>query len=648
LSIARTLPPKLSAAVNGMFLALQYSDKNPLQQPRNAGTPRAISSIVGWLAQSLHLSAIRMRVDALRSANPWIMFGGCVLVVFVLARMSTVLIPIAVATLFAFLLAPLVALLQRRVGRIAAVIVVVAGSTAVAAGLAALGLMEIGRLGERLPDYRDNIRAKVSDVRVMTQDGIVEKIEQLLDDVQGEIGVLTEAPEVVVQQSASDVANSASAIANPVIEVLVNAAIVFVLVIFMLFERQELRDRFMRVFGHNRVATTTKAIDEAGHRISRYLYAQLLVNTFYGVVVGISLYFVGLPHALLWGCLATVLRFVPYVGPWLAAVPPILLSLAVSPGWIVPIVVLSLYLGLELFTNVVLEPYLYSGVVGISQVGLLVAVLFWSWLWGPVGLLLAAPLTVCLVVIGRRVPAFRLFSELMTATGSNDAPGRYYQRLLAGDQLEAGEILREHIRANSSENIFDALMLPTLAFSERDVAAGMLDAGEESSVQKATAELLEEVTERRMTGNVEVKKVAPLVLVIPVNQKGDALASRMLADLLAETPIQLEIGSASSMHSEVVQLIRRTGAAVVCIADMPPSSSAKARYLVYRIRAAIPDMRIIVGRWGPPSLADQDTSEILAAGANYVTSTLAETRRLLIQMSRLDAQPKIHNLALSA
>ncbi len=579
--------------------------------------------------------------NSLKRLTPWLLFGASALVVFVLAQMRAVLVPIAIATLLAFLLTPLVTRLQRRIGRVLAVSLVVVTGTAALGGIATLGWMELGTLADRLPSYRDNIRAKVADIRVLTRGGPVAKVGQVLDDVQKEIGKPTNAPEVVVKPSATDVASSASAIVNPLVAVLVNAGVVFVLVTFMLLERQELRDRVIRLFGHNRLAITTKALDEAGERISRYLYAQLLVNTFYGVMVGAGLHFIGLPHALLWGCFAALLRFVPYVGPWLSAIPPILLSLAVAPGWLTPLAVVGLYIALELFTNMVLETHLYAGVAGISQVGLLVAVLFWSWLWGAAGLLLAAPLTVCLVVAGKYVRQLRFLSELMTEAAFTDEAGRYYQRLLAGDRFEAAEILQRYIRDNPDDNVFDTLMLPALTFAERDVAAGALDAEEEAALHDATAELLDDLAETRGGERTAAKssKRTPLALVFPVNRKGDALAARMLADLLAGTDVAVEVGAPGALHAEIVQEIKKRGSPVLCLADLPPSGSAKSRYLVYRIRAALPEVRIVVGRWAPPSLVDASDADIVAAGANHVTATLGETRRLLVQMIGLEHAP---------
>ena len=219
--------------------------------------------------------------------------------------------------------------------------------------------------------------------------------------------------------------------------------LVIALVIFMLLEREALRNRLIRLFGHRRLVMTTRALDEAGSRVSRYLLVQSLVNVVFGTCVGIGLYLIGVPYPLLWGALAGALRYIPYVGPTVAAVAPLLLALALE-GWAKPVLVLALFLSLELFTNLVLETVVYAGVAGISQVALLVALAFWAWLWGPLGILLATPLTVCLAVMGKYVPGLEFVSTLISDEPVLSPDVSYYQRLLAGDQAEAIEIAERH------------------------------------------------------------------------------------------------------------------------------------------------------------------------------------------------------------
>ena len=234
------------------------------------------------------------------------------------------------------------------------------------------------------------------------------------------------------------------------------AGLVLVMVIFMLLERRDLRDRLIGLFGHGRFAITTKAIDEAGTRVSRQLLMQSLVNLVYGIAAGVGLYFLGVPYPLLWASLGAALRFIPYVGPVLGAGAPIVVSLAALEGWTGPLEVMALFVALELFTNLVLETVLYAGAAGVSQVALLMSVAFWTWLWGPLGLLMATPLTVCLVVLGKHVPGLEFVGTLMADTPPLAPEHGYYQRLLARDQGEAADLIDQYIKTESPRSVYDA------------------------------------------------------------------------------------------------------------------------------------------------------------------------------------------------
>ena len=267
------------------------------------------------------------------------------------------------------------------------------------------------------------------------------------------------------------------------------------MVIFMLLERRDLRDRLIGLFGHGRLTVTTKAFDEAGTRVSRQLLMQSLVNLVYGIAAGIGLYFLGVPYALVWASLGAVLRFIPYVGPVLGAGAPILVSLAALDGWARPLWVMGLFVVLELFTNLVLETVLYAGAAGVSQVALLVSLAFWTWLWGPLGLLMGTPLTVCLVVLGKHVPGLEFVGMLMADTPALAPEYGYYQRLLARDQSEAADLIERHIKTQSPRSVYDALLLPALNYAERDRLEQRLSLDEETAVIDATRELLSDAAE---------------------------------------------------------------------------------------------------------------------------------------------------------
>jgi predicted PurR-regulated permease PerM len=580
--------------------------------------------------------------NTLRSVKPWVMFAGGVLIVAVLYWAHAVLVPFALAILLTFVLTPPVNWLERWVGRVPAVLL------AASVVFAALGLTgwvltrQMDNLAADLPGYRANIQQKIADVRGASRGGAVEKLQETLKDITTDLGA---APQGTVLQPivvASSPATGFSGFAwlGPFVGPLGTAGFVAALVIFMLLERRDLRDRLIGLIGSGQLATTTKGFDEAGRRVSRQLLMQSLVSLLYGIVAFVGLYLLNVPYPLVWATLGAMLRFIPYVGPMLGAGAPILVSLAALDGWTKPLIVLALFVVLELFTNLVLETVLYAGAVGVSQVALLVSVAFWTWLWGPLGLLMASPLTVCIVVLGKHVPGLAFVGMLMDDTSALAPEYGFYQRLVARDLSEAAELIDRHIKTGPPESVFDALMLPALSYTERDRLERRLSEEEEAAVIEATRELVSDAAES-IRRHVDTKPLSasangslgprePLAaLGYAVNGVADEVALAMLAHLLDDLPVAMEITGARMQAVELLSLVRDRKFAVVCFADLPPSSASKTRYLVKRLHSALPDLRIAVGRWGPPALADESPQAILDAGANHVASLLVDSRNYL-------------------
>lgn len=601
--------------------------------------------------------------DSWTSLRPWVLFAGCVLVVLVLYWAQALLVPIALSVLLTFVLTPPVKGLQKVMGRVPAVLLT-AALTFAFLGLIGWGVaMQLTHLADDLDGYRNNITQKIADVRAAGRGGSVEKVQETIEEIKSEIERAetprgTVSAPVIVQSDPAAVTWGPPWL-SPLLEPLARAGLVSVLVIFMLLEREELRGRLLGLFGHGHLAVTTKAFDEAGKRVSRQLLMQTLVNVIYGVCAAVGLLLLGVPYPWLWGALGGVLRFVPYLGPVIAAGAPIVVSLAALPGWIQPFKVMGLFLALELFTNLVLETVLYAGAAGVSQVALLIAVAFWTWLWGPLGLLMAVPLTVCVIVLGKHVPGLEFLSTLMADAPVLSADMSYYQRLLARDQSEASDIVDRYVKAEAPETVYDALLLPALNYAERDRVEGRLSPDEESGVIESTKELLNDAMAAsraaRMVGpddtaaapedgksaGVALPAAPPAnggasleVLAYPVNGASDELALRMLAALLADTSVKLEIVGARMLSSEMAVAIRERSARVICIADLPPSPPSKTRYLLKRLRTALPEVKIIVGRWAPPVLADENARLLMDGGAAHVASTLVETRDQLLQLAQ--------------
>ena len=589
------------------------------------------------------------------SLKHWVIFAGAVLVIVVLYWAQAVFVPVALAALLSFVLSPPTTWLERWVGRVPAVLTVVT-LVFVILGAAGWGLArQMNGLADDLPRFRANILAKIDDVRGAGKGGTVEKLQETIDDIKTELKE-TEAPKGRAPQQVIVALDTTSFIPGitwlgPLMGPLGTAALVIALVIFMLLERRDLRDRLIGLVGHGRLTVTTKAFDEAGSRVSRQLLMQTLVNAVYGAAAGAGLYFLDVPYAFVWGALGAALRFIPYLGPVIAAGAPIIVSLAALPGWTDPLWVIGLFVVLELFTNMVLETALYAGAAGVSQVALLISLAFWTWLWGPLGLLMATPLTVCLVVLGKHVPGLSFIGTLMADTPALAPEYTYYQRLLARDPGEAAELIDRHVKTEPTGSVYDALLLPALNYAERDRLERRLSVEEEATVIEATRELLTDAADAIRRAQPEPSEPVaadalpgprePLrVLAYAVNGGADELALTMLVQSLDDMPIVIETVNARLLASELVTLVRDQGVSIVCLADLPPSPPTKSRYLVKRLHDALPDVRIVVGRWAPAALADESTQALKDAGATLVASTLVDTKTYLgglVEIPRIPA-----------
>jgi predicted PurR-regulated permease PerM len=350
-----------------------------------------------------------------------------VLIIASLYWAQAILIPVALAILLTFVLSPVAGTLERiALRRLPSVIVVVVLTFSLLGGIGWIVTLQFVSLANELPKYTGNIRQKIADVRGAGKGGALEKVQKTVEEVKSEIQKGDEPTKakdlrrpVIVQPVESFAFWPVPSAVGPMAERFASAGLVIVLAILMLIQREDLRNRLIHLVGYGRLTVTNRALEEAGQRISRYLLMQTIINSSFGFAVGFALYLIGLPYVILWGFLAAVLRFIPYVGPFAAAIMPSALSLAVFQGWLWPIVVAGLFLALELLINMVLEPLLYGESAGVSGVGLVVAIAFWTWLWGPVGLVLATPLTVCVVVLGKYVPGMDFIGVLIS-----DRPAR--------------------------------------------------------------------------------------------------------------------------------------------------------------------------------------------------------------------------------
>ncbi|HKA63373.1 MAG TPA: AI-2E family transporter [Methylomirabilota bacterium] len=557
-----------------------------------------------------------------------------------------VLVPIALAALLTFMVYPIVDGLTRLgLRRAISVGVVVTALFLALGGVFWILTMEFAALSTQIPVYRDNLIAKIGEVKRLGSGGALEKMQTAVTDV-------ARALEKEAAPRAPDAAAPVIVRSEPTgrwqlpayVEYMGAAGAVIVLVIFMLIEREDLRNRVIRLGGYGRLITTTRVLDEAAHRISRYLLMQTIINTSFGIGITGGLMLLGVPYALLWGFLAAVLRFIPYVGVWLAALIPIVFTLAAFPRWYQPLLVAGIFVVLEVAASFALEPLLYGQSAGVSQVALLCSVAFWAWLWGPIGLVLATPLTVCLVVLAKHVPGLEFIGILMSDEPPIAPAAAYYQRLLAKDRAEAERIVTVHAAEHSLATVFDGVILPALRHARRDRAQDTLSEDAERSVWRDTREIVDALGARQRAA-AEAADASPeakspprnvRVVGIPVRDEADRLGLAMLEHLIDPARWTIEIASPHLLRSEIFTLIEEKRPVAVCLGTLPSGSRGRTRYLCKRLRARFPDLRILVGSWGQRDNVALARRQLEGAGADLVSTSLLESRQHLQEVYGLE------------
>jgi hypothetical protein len=423
-----------------------------------------------------------------------------------------------------------------------------------------------------------------------------------------------------------------------------NAATVIVFVIFMLLRQQELRNRLMRLAGFRHVTNVTRAMDETGGRVGRYLLMQAIINGLYGTTLAIGLYFIGLPYIVLWGVLAALFRFIPYVGPAVVALLPSALALAVFPDWQHPLMVMGFIALLELGTNMVLEPVLYGQSVGVSEFALLVAIVFWTWLWGGIGLIMATPLTVCFVVMAKHVPSLDWVDILMGENPKVKSYMIFYQRLLAGDEIEAGDFLRAELKKKSAIDVLDDTILPAIALAKRESSQERLSDPEEKDLHDSVLRVLTHALPDEMLVDAASPAAFPapadngqeppapvpaavpapprlLILGWPLDGPADEAALRCLSRHLPQG-FDFEIVPGQRLTGELHAEIETRQPAALLISATPPGSHETARLQLRRLRRQFPRLRIYIGRWGVTDDIAK-AAPLLEAGATGVYTHMA-------------------------
>jgi predicted PurR-regulated permease PerM len=572
------------------------------------------------------------------------------LVVAFLYFARDVIVPIALAVLLSFLLAPAIRWLRRlHLGRVAAITLTVLIAFLAMVGFAAVVMQEISTLAQQIPEYRSNLEAKIRSLpEVLPGGGIVHRVTSMVQQLGRELtqtetqisraadnhsatGTSSVEPAkpvpVEIRRPEFEPLQIVQSVIGPLLQPLAMAGLVIVFVIMILLEREDLRDRVLRLAGRRDLHRTTVAMDDAASRISRYLLRQLVVNACCGLPIGIGLALIGIPNAALWGIFAALLRFLPYLGIVIAASFPVALAVAVDPGWMLLVWVILLFVGVELLVANLLEPWVYAASTGLSSVALIAAATFWTWLWGPIGLLLSTPLTVCLVVLGRHVPQLE-FLDVMLGNDPVLAPDEtFYQRLLANDPEEAIEQAEEFLKEQALAEFFDEVAIPALVRAQADSDEGLLPAERRLMIREGIRAMLEDLSDDAppdadSTTGPPITEGASAIVCVAGRNELDEAAGSLLVHLLRS---QQSVSIADALPADALTSDRYQSslahATVICLSLISTHSPVRARYLVRRLSRRAPRARVLVGFWNlSPDEVAAAFATIARADAVVVTS----------------------------
>jgi predicted PurR-regulated permease PerM len=604
-------------------------------------------------------------------ARPKLQLGAGAMLLFatiaVLYFAQEILIPFAFALILTFLFAPVVALVQRlHIARVFSVLATLLVAAAAAGGIGWIIANQLVGVVNQLPQYRQNIHAKIEAFHIPATGQLghaADSVKEIVQELSSPAAPsATRPPQQLTHGRPSAPAAPASPVAvqmvepsggwaalrdlgAPVLAPLGRAGVVVIFTIFMLLKREDLRNRLLRLAGIGQLNLMTQALDDAAGRVSRYILMQFLVNAGFGALFGFGLYLIGVPYPALWGVVAAIFRIVPSVGTTVAAVLPIALSLAVFDGWFKPLLVFLLVASLELIIANFVEPWLYGGHVGISSLALLVTAVFWTVLWGPAGLILSTPLTVCVVVLGRYVPQFSFLHVLLGDEPVLGVEAQLYQRLLAMDHLEAQTIVDRFLKEKSLIELYDSVLVPALTMAEQDRHKGAIDASREEFLFLSINEMIAEFSEDRMAERSPGEDIPIVVdaaerptariLCLPAHDRADEVTAAMLAQILEQKGLTtIAFSNVGVALNECLASIEAGGNDVVCISALPPYAFAPARALCKQVRERFPRIKVIACVWGFSGDKVKAKARFERTQPDRLATTLAEAAEQVAELIR--------------
>jgi len=607
-----------------------------------------------------------MNADANSTRVTNALLGGALVVVAMWAA-AEALKPIALAVLLAFLLAPAVTRLERwGAPRVVSIALVLLLLLAAIGGTAYVVGGQVASLAENLSSYRENIQAKLARLKPSGESPVA-KVIATADELVGSLQSTEERSAVTVRVVSGFASlEQFHTVLGPVEAVAAMIGIVLLLVVFLLLQREDIGNRITQLFGWGQMGVTTKTLAEIGSSLSRYLAALALVNTGFGLSIALGLWIIGLPSPALWGFLAGTLRFIPYVGTVLALALPTLMAIAQPNGWWQPVLVVALFTLMELIVNSI-EPFLYGKSAGVSPVGLLVSALFWTWLWGGLGLFLTNALTVCLAVAGRLIPGLEFLDTLLRHDVKVTEDVRWYQRALNRDQDGALAILDDALKASSFQVVCDQILIPNLSRAEHDRSRKFIDNRDVAFMWRVVREWLDDLGEREdfalapPTASESKAAAADPALEIPrrpdfgdpetaplvgiaTGGGADALTIRMLNLLLKPSGIRFAV--LTSTGSSALQISDKIGAlnpALVLISHLPPGGLTRARYLTRRLRGQYQNVPLVFGYWDPQIETARVVETLRPASASRVVVSLASARELVLNLHQNTAKTPVES-----
>lgn len=590
-----------------------------------------------------------MQIGSNNESLTWFLrLATVTLVIAVLHFGEDVLLPIAFAGLLAFLLSPLVVRLGRwGLPKTASIIATVTFAFAVIGAVGWVVTSQAIGLMRELPKYEENLHRKITALKQPHAPPFVSRAADMVDNLQRDLNTpdpqrpsppSTEPKPLPVEVKATQVSpwQVVREYATPVLRPFGIAGIVIVFVVAMLFQREDLRDRVIKLLSAGQLNVATQALDDAASRVSRYLGMQLVVNATYGIPVGIGLFFIGIPNASLWGLLATLLRFIPFLGPWIAAAFPVSLAIVVDPGWMKLVYVLALFITMELISNNIVEVVLYGATTGISNLALLVAAVFWTWLWGPAGLVLSTPLTVCLLVLGKYVPGLNFLRMLLGSDPVLEPPAQFYQRMLSMESEDMLDLATKYIAEHSLAEFYDDVFLPALLLSEEDRHRGTLPELRQQFIFQASRELIDELerqdqnaTKKEAGGDPDAVEAAvhptsPEVLGVVARDEADEIVALMLCHLLRRRGIIAAVQTRTAPFQDTINAIRGHHVRAVFISALPPSTVGAARHACRLLRESFSRLPIVLGVWRYPTSLNELHDRLRVVRPEEIAGTLAE------------------------